>query len=234
MDEVGGDLGPKYDYARMSFFKVLKQRNSLLKQIKFGEQARSGLEIWNERLIVTGKRLIDERREIVQLLNEACQDVFNEIFGQRRSLSLIYSNEIFKKGASVEGAFKDLLEKVGADEIERGISLIGPHRDDLGILLEGREARLYASQGEQRIISLVLRLAYHELLCKDERRMSLFLMDDVMSEMDERRRDNLLNFISGLKQTIITSTNLYYFKNKHLKTMNMIEMGEGERKSRAG
>ncbi|MDI6799441.1 MAG: hypothetical protein QMD53_01970 [Actinomycetota bacterium] len=199
-----------------------------------GEQARSSPEIWNERPIITGKRLMDERRETVQPLSEVCQDVFNEIYGQRRSLSLMCSNEIFKKDSPSRSLSKTSWKKGGADEIERGTSLIGPHRDDPTILLGGKEGpRPYVSQGEQRAISLALRLAHYELLCRDEHGMNLFLMDDAMSEMDEKRRDNLLNFISGLKQTTITSTNLYYFKDEHLKMTNLIEMGEGERKSKA-
>ncbi len=232
LDEVGGDISAKYEYARINFLRTLKQRNNLLKQIKFFQTGQSSLDVWSERFVSSGLRLIDERRKIISVLSDTSQRMFEQIFGDGRKLGLIYQNESFNGDGPDDKTFLETLRKLRDQEIERGVSLIGPHRDDLMLLIGGKDARLYASQGEQRSISLTLRLSQYELLARDDLKSCVLLLDDVMSELDETRRNNLFKLISGAKQALITGTNAHCFNAAQLEGSRVLEMTKDEREAR--
>jgi DNA replication and repair protein RecF len=167
------------------------------------------LPVWNEQIIETGCRIIKNRYEIAEKLQNQCSEMFNQVFGCQENIDIKYLS-LGRK--TMEDAFDYLpktLEKNRDNEIERRAVLVGPHRDDLLINLNEHSARLYASQGQQRSLVLCLKLAEMEIIFKEKDEYPILMLDDVLSELDESRREFLMNYIrSSNKQTLITATDL--------------------------
>jgi DNA replication and repair protein RecF len=108
--------------------------------------------------------------------------------------------------ADLRSALFDALGKARSRDLERGVTTIGPHRDDLDVLLEGADARLYASQGEQRSLALSLRMAERDLVAETRGEDPILLLDDIFSELDEARRGHLVEMVAASGQTIATAT----------------------------
>ncbi|HDP70179.1 MAG TPA: DNA replication/repair protein RecF [Actinobacteria bacterium] len=227
IDEVGEQINYDYSHLKWKFLRILKHRNHLLKQVFIRKQDERTLDLWDERLALSSVELIRAREKIVEKLKPHCERIYSKV-SPIGTLGACYLNEFIKRdGEDIEGEIIQKLKEVRRYEIERGVTLVGPHKDDLGLYVDGMDVRLYGSQGEQRVVSLCLKMAELELIKKEKNRTPLLLMDDVMSELDEKRRDNLSEFILNLKQSIITSTNLDYFNPKYRDKMTLIKINKG-------
>ena len=176
--------------------RVLEQRNSLLKQVAAGRRPAADLGVWDEQLAVTGRRIADARERAVFELQPLAAGGHLEI-SSGENLSLRY-----------EGPPEDLLEAVQnslAEDLRRGTTSVGPHRDDVSIILGGRDARGYASQGQQRTAVVSIKLAEADLIQARTGGPPVLLLDDVLSELDAARRGSLLERVSGRGQVVITS-----------------------------
>jgi DNA replication and repair protein RecF len=189
-------IEPGYARALAGLKRVLEQRNSLLKQIAAGEQSGDVLEPWNLELIRLGGDVVAARSAAVLELEPDAAAYHAEIAGGER-LQIRY-----------QGPPMDLAEAVYnslSDDLRRGSTSIGPHHDDLGILLGGQEARAYGSQGQQRTAVVSLKLAEAALVARRTGERPVLLLDDVLSELDGERRAALLRQVAGEGQVIITS-----------------------------
>jgi DNA replication and repair protein RecF len=187
---------PGYARALAGLKRVLEQRNSLLKQIASGEQRGDVLEPWNLELIRLGGDVVAARSAAVLELEPDAAAYHSEIAGGER-LQISY-----------QGPPENLAEAVHnslADDLRRGSTSIGPHHDDLRVLLGGQEARAYASQGQQRTAVVSLKLAEAALVARRTGERPVLLLDDVLSELDGERRAALLRQVAGAGQVIITS-----------------------------
>ena len=212
-------LRQKYFHSLSSYYKVLEQRNKLLKD----EPESEMLCVWDEKLTECGTDVIWYRNSFIERLNEKIKKIIKEICEE--DIDLIYDcgfqaenlrdKEIIKKN------FEDELKKNIEREKKLGISLVGPHRDDFKILLNSKEAKLYASQGQQRTIALAIKMAEVELIKDDMGQTPVLLLDDVLSELDERRREYVLNKIKNI-QVIITCTEKDLFGN--IPNVNLIDV----------
>lgn len=128
---------------------------------------------------------------------------------------------------AVRAALRARLDAVRADELRRCQTLAGPHLDDLAFSVEGRPAREFASQGQQRTFVLAVKLAQVELTREMQGQYPLFLLDDVMSELDAHRRSRLFDLIQGGMQTVVTTTNLDYFRAEELAAAKVVRLGDG-------
>jgi DNA replication and repair protein RecF len=128
-------------------------------------------------------------------------------------LEAVYESSWIRRGIDEDGeeAFVEALGMTGAEERQRRTTVVGPHRDDIRFLLGGRDARTYASQGQQRTISLAWKLAEVSVITDVGGQQPLLLLDDVMSELDEARRLTLTSLVGEVAQTVVTTTNLGYF-----------------------
>ena len=151
------------------------------------------------QLIKFGSRIIRERRNFVAMLNEIIIDIHRDITGNKEEIILSYDSS-----TDEERFEKDLIDKRNTD-LKSGMTNIGPHRDDIGIYINDVDVRTYGSQGQQRTAALSLKLAEIELVKKITEDNPVLLLDDVMSELDSKRRDALLDEIKNI-QTIITCT----------------------------
>jgi DNA replication and repair protein RecF len=189
-------IEPGYARALAGLKRVLEQRNSLLKRIAAGEDGADVLEAWNQELVQLGGEVAAARSAAVLELQPEVARCHAEIASGER-LEIRY-----------EGPPQDLAQAVHnslAEDLRRGSTSVGPHHDDIRILLDGQEARSYASQGQQRTAVVSLKLAEATLVARRTGERPVLLLDDVLSELDAERRTALLRQVAGEGQVIITS-----------------------------
>jgi DNA replication and repair protein RecF len=187
---------PGYARALGGLKRVLEQRNSLLKRMAAGEGGGDVLAAWDEELIRIGGEVVAARERAVRELEPDAARSHSEIAAGER-LEIEY-----------QGPPSDMAEAVHnslAEDLRRGTTSVGPHRDDLRLKLDGRDARAYGSQGQQRTAVVSLKLAEAALVAKRTGERPVLLLDDVLSELDGERRAALLRQVSGEGQVIITS-----------------------------
>jgi DNA replication and repair protein RecF len=202
LDQVVAALWPARAGARAAYSRALAQRNALLGRIRAGASTPSALDAWDAELAREGIALMEHRAAAV----EGLQDPFARLAGQ---LGLPGPAEVRYRprsaAADAEGLAGELAERRTAD-LERGFTAHGPHRDELGLRLDGVALRAYGSQGQQRTALLALLFAERELLAARRDRPPLMLLDDVMSELDSERRELLADLLRSGGQAIVTAT----------------------------
>jgi len=206
MDQLVAALWPARAADRGEYSRALAQRNALLGGIRGGRASRASLGAWDAELARAGLKVREHRGRAVELL----QDAFAE-----RAHRLGISGEVslrYRPRVTVEDAdeyVRELAHRLERD-LERGFSGYGPHRDELLVLREGRELRVYGSQGEQRLALLALLLAERAVLAEERGQVPLMLLDDVMSELDADRRETLAAELRSGGQSVIATTDLGY------------------------
>ncbi len=170
--------------------RVLRQRAALLRQSggRVSEDVALTLDVWDQRLADAGKVLVAAREGLVADLEPLVAATYNRLAGAGGAPALI--RQAYQR--SWTGDLLDALVASRKDDLRRGVNTVGPHRDELVLLLEGREARSHASQGEQRCLALALRLAIHELVRTKTSLRPTLLLDDVFSELDPVRSKALV------------------------------------------
>jgi DNA replication and repair protein RecF len=204
LDQVVAAIWPLRAAARREYSRVLAQRNALLARIRSGRASQATLSTWDRELAAKGLLLRAHRAEAVALLAEPFAQRAREL-GCSGEPALEYRP---RTRADSEQAFVAELQERLASDLERGFSGHGPHRDELAIARDGRELRVYGSQGEQRIALLALLLAERAVLARERGRTPLMLLDDVMSELDSERRELLARELSSDGQSVIATTDL--------------------------
>ncbi|MDR3051151.1 MAG: DNA replication/repair protein RecF [Oscillospiraceae bacterium] len=201
-------LYPAYFYTLQRYMRALNQRNSLLREMQRGHGGSAAtLQAWDEQLVQAGAHIVGQRRAYLALLAQAAAASYAGISGGTEALGLRYQTQIDSDGdkAQLAAQFLHRLRETRADDIRRGSTSVGPHRDEMRLTLNGREARVYGSQGQQRTVMLSLRLAELEVVRMERGETPVLLLDDVMSELDPFRRRQLLERIADA-QTLITCT----------------------------
>ncbi|MFO7952877.1 MAG: DNA replication/repair protein RecF [Bacillota bacterium] len=201
-------LSSTYLYNLKSYQRVLLQRNKILKEVKDRAKLDRLIEPWDQSLVKVGLELIRERINIIKGLEERAQYFFAQMTSSTESLSLNYhSSVVFNDDSEkMEEAFYRNLIEMREQEMKRHFTLLGPHRDDIKILVNGYDARSFSSQGQIRTASLALKMAEISLFYDQNNIYPILLLDDVFSEFDESRKINLLNFIhNSVGQCFITS-----------------------------
>lgn len=213
-------LSKIYHRELIEYYKVLKQRNALLKSIKLTGKNRSSINIWDEQLVKYGCKIIRYRREFIRELNNLANKIHSEITNNKEDLRIEYLPNV------EENIFYEKVIKNIEKDIYTGITSIGIHKDDLNFFINDVEVRLYASQGQQRTVTLSTKLAEMKMIkiIKDE--YPILLLDDVMSELDKTRQEYLLKTIKNI-QTIITCTNVEDIINSVSNNSNLYLVKEG-------
>ncbi len=221
---------PRFAGVLADYERVLKQRNSLLKSARASRipaERLTTLEIWDERLVALGSELIDARSILIADLSPEVTDAYVAVAGADhratlRSRSTIDGDAVDEAddGSQSDGReanadrgveeirerFRTALERVRRAELERAITLVGPHRDDLVLSLNGMPARGFASHGESWSFALALKLASSQLLRRESSSGDpVLILDDVFAELDRSRRARLADAIAGFEQVLITA-----------------------------
>lgn len=200
LDELAVALDPTVDARRGEVDRILRQRNALLKQAKgrLSGDIVATLDVWDAKLEQAGTALGRLRSELAARLEPALADAYAALAGAGRRASLSYDPAWLHQGLGAA------LADARHDDVRRGVTTVGPHRDEIFLTLGGDPARTHGSQGEQRSFALALRLAGHRLVTDETGSPPILLLDDVFSELDASRRSGLLaNLPVG--QTLITT-----------------------------
>ncbi len=208
-------------YSNLSNYnKVLNQRNNLLKQIYYDKSQMDFLDVWDNQLVEYGIKVIKERNNFIDMINEIILDIHKKLTSDKEELVLSYD-----KNVSEESFHKEISEKRDVDLRYQNTS-VGPHRDDIVFMINGMDVKKYGSQGQQRTVALSLKLAEIELVKKILNDNPILLLDDVMSELDSTRRDALLSSIDNI-QTIITCTGYDDFIKERLSIDRIYKVSQG-------
>lgn len=178
--------------------KALAQRNSLLKDIAFNSSLSDMLYIWDKSFAKYGAKIIYQRQKYIEALIPYAKEIFNGLSNGREDIDLVLTGAFDYKNLTldeIENKIMIALQNNRQADMIMKITTIGPHRDDIEILINGKSARKYGSQGQQRSCVLALKLAEASLLREKTQDEPVALLDDVMSELDEGRQDYILNHI---------------------------------------
>ena len=214
MDQEFGQISAEYLYFAGKYKQVLQQKNNYLKQLAKGEAHDTMfLEVLSDQLAGVAAEVIVRRFQFLNYLDQYARDAYAHISTSAEKLEVIYRPSV--KEISVKDSVEEVYHKVLNNfqknqklEILKGTTLSGPHRDDIEFELDGKNAHLYGSQGQQRTIALSIKLAEIQLVHQLTDEYPLLLLDDVMSELDHNRQSALLDYIHGKTQTFITTTDL--------------------------
>lgn len=210
-----------------AYNKVVQQKNALLKSFVDKPLKYSQLLLWNEQILDLGIKIIKNRADLTESIQNVANKIYSNLTSQKEKMQVVYIALGKNNRAEAIETFPQLLKDKLEQEIERQMVLVGPHRDDIQILLDDKPARLYASQGQQRSIVLSLKLAELELIREEKGEYPILLLDDVLSELDSFRRNYLITFIHASNiQTLITMTDaenhlelgaLFHVKQGHIR-----------------
>ncbi len=208
LDNEISQINPRYRYNINRYNKVLNQRNNLLKIIQYEKNKKKLLDVWDIQLSSIGSEILNKRFEFLKDLCSISREIHSKITGNIEELQLKYLSSIdiaTYNYDEVNNAFIETLKSNVEMDIERGTTTHGPHRDDMQILVNDIDIRVFGSQGQQRTAALSLKLAEIELIKAETKEYPVLLLDDVLSELDENRRKYLISTFKDI-QTIITST----------------------------
>ncbi|MFT4245817.1 MAG: DNA replication/repair protein RecF [Micrococcaceae bacterium] len=217
IDEMLVAIAPRFAGVRQDYEKALKQRNALIKQAKKARAEgmsinQASFEIWNEQAAQAGAVLLSARLQMLKRLEPYVESAYAAFTDQCKDVKLKYATSLEDVNADMEiSELKEIImERMRYRfpvEIERGVSVVGPHRDDLEIILGGLPAKGYASHGESWSVALALKLACYMLLrdTSDTGGEPILILDDVFAELDQVRREKLANYIKNAEQVIITA-----------------------------
>lgn len=200
LDDALVAVSPKLDQLCGEVDRVLRQRNALLKQAggRLASDIETTLDVWDERFVECGTALGNERAQMVATIQPLVQRAYEDLAERNTPLELSYDPQWRRDGLAAS------LTAHRHDDVRRGTSTVGPHRDDVEMTLNGLPARTHASQGEQRTLALALRLAVHRLVTEVTAGPPVLILDDVLSELDPQRAAALLgHFPEG--QVLITT-----------------------------
>lgn len=230
MNREISQMSTKYYYVLGQYRKILQHRNKLLKD---NRNKIPGLEVWSEQLAEAGALVIFYRRDFIKKVNLLAKLMHRKVTDSAETLEIIYDANIKTKrdddlDAIRENILKMLEKNIDIDK-KRGLTTVGPHRDDIILEINGFNVRKYGSQGQQRTAVLSLKLAEIELIKGEVGEYPVLLLDDVMSELDLKRQSFLINNLKNV-QTFITTTMMEHVKRINSGNRVIFNISEGRAK----
>ena len=229
LDILISQSSPAYLRALQRYQKVLHQRNQLLKLIREGRARGREIAFWDEQLVELGVVIVRQRAETMGALARMAGAAQRELTGGAEQLRLVYLPSVAPADDAVAcaSAFREGLEAVREREVRLGTTALGPHRDDFQLLVNDVDMGVYSSRGQARTLALTLRLSEAQYLSayKGE---PLVLLDDILSELDEGRRVQVLERVLEYGQSVITATDRDPFSDKYLSRASVFSLRDGE------
>ncbi|ADU28296.1 DNA replication/repair protein RecF [Evansella cellulosilytica] len=234
LDMEMGQIHPVYLYYLSQYHKQLKQRNQWLKDVLQKKQKPDAtmLDVMTDQLIISAGHVIEKRYDFIKKLQKWAAPIHHDISRGLESLEINYVPSINVSEdmdlSTLLTVLKEEFDRLKDNELRRGITLIGPHRDDLQFLVNGRDIQTFGSQGQQRTTALSVKLAELELIHEKVGEYPILLLDDVLSELDDHRQSHLLNTIQGKVQTFVTTTSVDGIEHATLRNADMFYVQEGK------
>ena len=208
-------ISPQYMYALAGYKRALDQRNALLKTVKARGSGAETLSVWTDRLVEYGSTVILRRLDFIRKLSDLAGPIHLRLTNEVESLGMRYEPSFRLDGCEtvedIGAVFERELAEVSEQELARGTTVRGPHRDDVGFEIGGMDLRRFGSQGQQRTAALAIKLAEAQLVEETTGEPPVALVDDVMAELDEERRGHVFDLTYGRCQTFATATSLEEF-----------------------
>ena len=232
LDMEIGQISPVYLHDLLNYQKLLRQRNAILKANRGNRQFSDVMfDVYTEQFVDKAVQIIKKRYYFLELLQKWAAPIHHGISRELENLDVSYSTLKELSPDQSDEEMKEVLMKkldeVKTRELDRGITLIGPHRDDLTFVVNGYDIQTYGSQGQQRTTALSLKLAEIELVRQEVGEAPILLLDDVLSELDDYRQSHLLNTIQGQVQTFVTTTNIAGIEHETIRQASIDEVEEG-------
>lgn len=209
LDQIAVQLWPASYLDQSEYERALRQRNAFLKS---GDRDDVTLSVWDSRLAQTGGRVMSRRSRVIEALGPLLAGSYRVVAGSDASVDLTYTPSWTEgpdpsavSAAEYADAIGEALEKTRRIDYERRMTTVGPHRDEPGFSLDGRDARTHASQGEQRTIALAVKLAAHTAVAEAISGTPVLILDDVFSELDPYRAGALADALPEGAQTMIST-----------------------------
>ncbi len=236
LDITVAQVDHAYLRALQRYQRVMQQRNVLLRRIEEGRARPEHLLPWNEELVVQGAAITLARAAAVAELDRHLGSVYASLSEGREALAVRYAPQLAEEcpgglpatPEELRNRFREALQRRQAREIAAGVSLVGPHRDDLRFEIGGRPAGSFGSRAQQRTAALALRLAEARFLRKRSGETPVLLLDDILSELDERRRAAVLHTLIDAEQALITTAELDRFSPAFLERAAVFRVAEGQ------
>ena len=211
LDMMISQLRPNYIYCLNLYLKTLEQRNNYLKQIKLEKKDENLLDIWDEKLAEYAEKIVKYRLEFMEKIKSKINKIHQEITDEKENFEISYITEAITK--------EEWLEKLNHSrklDIIKGYTTKGIHRDDFLIFINGKQVNIYGSQGQNRTVILSLKLTELKIIEEEIGEVPILLLDDFMSELDEKRRNRLVKIMQKT-QVLITCTDPMELKNLNSK-----------------
>ena len=217
LDIMISQLRPNYMHILTLYLKTLEQRNNYLKQIKLEKKDENLLDIWDEKLVEYGLKIFEYRKEFIEKIQKKIKNIHKEITQNKEEIEIKYFSD-----ANTRQNFINELKSRRKLDIIKGFTTKGIHRDDFVIYINGREVEVFGSQGQHRTAVLSLKLSELKVIYDEIGEYPILLLDDFMSELDDKRRKNFLNNIKDI-QVIITCTEKMILENLKYFSYNVID-----------
>lgn len=234
LDITNSQVDAHYLRQLQRYQRVLWQRNRLLRQIAEQEATLDELSFWDHELVESGAYLMLRRDQTVAELSKLAEATHDELSGGQGKLRIVYCRSIDKDTGDgschtdeIAEAFTQALQSVRHKELAQGISLAGPHRDDLRFLTDEVDIGVYGSRGQQRTVALAIKLAEAKFMLGKTGEYPILLLDDVLSELDSRRRSHLLQSVAEYQQVLMTTTDLDDFEPGFLAQADVFTVSAG-------
>ncbi len=236
LDTELGQAYPIYLQSLLQYHSILKQRNKYLKDFGYSDKFDDMyFEILTDQLIDSAMVIIKYRIDFIDKLQEIAYPIHTMLSNQRDHLLIQYVSHSaklnYKDRDTIESQFRDFFSLNIKKEKERGLTLIGPHRDDLNFYINQKPADLFGSQGQQRTIVLSMKLAEIELLHDITGEYPILLLDDVLSELDDQRKHILMSHIENKVQTFLTTATIKGLNLDLLNKSQILHVNQGEIRS---
>jgi DNA replication and repair protein RecF len=230
-----GQIQPRYIYHLGQYQKVLKQRNRLLKQMQLQRGKKQDqsivLQVLTEQLVEHATILLQRRFSFLELLRKWAIPIHYEISRQLEQLEINYNATIDvsedTSKEKIETVYLDKFNDMQQNEIDRGTTLIGPHRDDLAFYINNKDVKTFGSQGQQRTTALSIKLAEIDLIYNEVGEYPILLLDDVLSELDDYRQSHLLSTIQGKVQTFVSTPSVDGIHHETLRKAELFRVKNG-------
>lgn len=235
-------IDPRYCRTLQQYNQVVTQRNSLLRQVRDRQANRDELRFWDEQLTTAGGAILQRRLQATAELDSHARSIHSDLTGACEHLVLSYWSSVPLKeavgasaallatvpsAAELTERFRAHLQRAFPEEVAQGKSLAGPHRDDLRFHANGRDLRVYGSRGQQRTAALSLKLAEVRMVRGAVGEDPILLLDDVMSELDLRRRAFLMKAAIEAQQAIVTTTDFRLLPSAVLERASLFRVSQG-------
>ncbi|MDQ2741484.1 MAG: DNA replication and repair protein RecF, partial [Chloroflexota bacterium] len=211
--------------------RVVMQRNSLLQRLRGRPDPATLLEFWDEKLVGAGVHIMTIRRQMLRVLHDFAREAYTDLAGLGEELSVGYRPSLEDADApdsDLPGLFRHRLAQLQTKEIYQGMTLCGPHRDDLQLLVNGKDVQYYGSRGQQRSVALALRLAEMRYMTNRTGEQPILLLDEALAELDDDRRRLLLRLMETHPQVIVTTSNLSSYSPEFRDHATLLRVDDGK------